>query len=131
MRIGTDISIAACRQEGYPVIEYNKKGLFPDGGPMNKDYGVKVTISWGERWTDAGRPILGYCHEELWIINDTICFSTLIEIFEDYGDDIKSFCDFESCPINLDNPTEYDFLSLVSAIEGYSGLTTWGLGPHG
>ena len=129
MKLGTDVNIWTCRAEGYPVIEYKKNDLFK-AGELDKDCQVRVTVSNPHNWTNEGKPIIGHTSKELWLVNDTVCFSALVEIFEGYGDNIKSFCDWASCPIDLNTPNENDFLSLVSAIDSYSGLATWGLGPN-
>jgi len=126
MKIGTDVNINICRVEGYPVIEFKKRELIQKG-ILDKEYQVKITISNPCMWTDTGYPIPGTFRSDLYQINDSICFNTLIDIFNSYGENIKEFCDFKNCPIELENPTEYDFLVLVSVINGYSGFKTWRL----
>ncbi len=124
MKIGTDVSIAECRKSGYVVIEYKAKELLHKG-VLDKTCAVKVTSSYPENWSDAGKPLFG-C-SPLYVTNGFICFEAALEIFEGYGESIKSMIDFENCPIELISPSVYDFLFLLSAIESYSGLYTWGL----
>ena len=51
MKIGQDISLQVCRDEGYGVIEFKVKDLYPQGngrrkGPLNKEQDVHYTSSY-------------------------------------------------------------------------------------
>ena len=127
MKIGSDVSIAECRRSGYVVMEFKVKELFPVKGVLDKERAIEVSVSNPKYWTDSGTPQVGCSYHELYVARGVISFEAAEEIFKDYGASIKSFCDFDSCPIEFENPDQYDFLRLLETIEGYSGLYTWGL----
>ena len=119
MRIGTDVNLWTCRSEGYPQIEFAKTKLLKKG-KLDKDHYVRVVTTNPECYDDNGRYKIG--SGEAYHLDTLISFNDAKEIFDNQGDGIKKFCDFENCPIEFDNPNEYDLLSLISVLIPYCGL---------
>jgi hypothetical protein len=123
MKIGTDISLAECRAEGYGMIEFNKSKLLKKG-ILQKDTPVRYFRTFGYLSHDEkGRPLeLGMMKAELYITDTLISWNDLIEIYEPRKEGIDNFADFKNCPLNWDNPTEYDLLTLADIIDSYCGI---------
>lgn len=130
MRIGTDLSIAECRSEGYTVIDFKVRELYPNGRkqPLDKECNVLVTISFPPNWTD-GRPNSLYGADEyppvLYIYNDYLSWNDAYEMYIADKASIDSLCGID--PVNgwtfeVDNPSEYDLLSLIDSVNSYKGL---------
>jgi hypothetical protein len=130
MKIGTDVSIAECRDSGYMVIEFKKRELIKKG-VLQKDVYVECSQSFvaDNRWQN-GRPSCQYGYpfsrHELYSVID-VCHSweSIMEFFEKYEKEIMSMCGAtsrEDYCINFDNPTEYDLLHLISDVNCYMGL---------
>lgn len=117
--IGTDKSIAECRKSGYAVID--STGLMKDG-KLDKNHLVHLTISDPENWTDNGKPKRGLDRNDLYVVDKYVSFRELWELFEEQGKGIKSYCDFENCPFNHEDPSEYDLLHLAQTLSQYCGL---------
>lgn len=126
MKIGTDVSIAECRDSGYMVIEFKKRELIKKG-VLQKDVYVECSQSFPVegRWQN-GRPHIGYERHELYsIIDISHSWETIMEFFEKHEESILSMCGAkcrEDYCINFDNPTEYDLLNLISDVNSYMGL---------
>ena len=129
MKIGTDISIAECRDSGYMVIEFKKRELIKKG-VLQKDVEVECSQSLPhdghcDRW-QYGTPMIGYRYHELWsVIDVSHSWNSIMEMFEEREKDIMSCCgasNREEYGINFDNPTEYDLLNLISDVNMYCGL---------
>lgn len=130
MRIGTDVSIAECRNSGYTVIEFKVKELFPNGrkAGIDKDALVNVTISNPEEWQN-GRPYIYDRFEgrisPLYVYDDVMSWDAVYEMYLNNKESIDSLCGID--PVNgwtfeVDNPTEYDLLSLIDSVNSYCGL---------
>ena len=126
MKIGTDWSIATCRDEGYMVIEFKKRELIKKG-VLQKDVFVECTQSLAvdDRWKN-GRPQIGYTRNELYSVLDIEhSWESIMEFFEMHENDIMSMCganNREEYCINFDYPNEYDLLHLISDVNSYMGL---------
>jgi len=120
MKIGTDGSIVECRNEGYTVIEFAKNKLFKNG-ILDKDFPVHVTISNPYNW-ENGKPLIGYKKEDLYLYDTYYSFNDAFEVYCTYKDAIDSFADLKNCPIEMDNPSEYDLLHLIDVVSHYCGL---------
>jgi hypothetical protein len=125
MKIGTDASLAECYKEGYTVIEFKVRELFPNGrkNPMNKDCYVDIIQSIPEHIraeiATEGNPFgVGR------FLDESYSFNGLVEIFEEKKEELTKFGDLNNCPIDFKNPSEYDFLSLADTIHAYMGLNT-------
>ena len=123
MRIGTDISIACCRREGYMVMDFKKRELIKKG-VFDKDCQVTLSVSNPEAWNDAGKPMIGE-NRYLWSLepidyswNDLMYF--LDNPARRAG--IANCCDWKNCSPNFDNPNVFDLLHLASDIYFYCGL---------
>jgi len=119
MYIGTDVDIRTCRQEGYPVIECPGSWV---KRIKDKDKPVLVTISEPMHWTD-GINNRGCSVDELYRVRRMYSFNDIKELFLDSGKGIKDYCDWDHCPIELDNPTGYDMVSLVSIVDMWHSLS--------
>lgn len=115
MKTGTDISIQECRVSGYPVVEHGKRPMDP-----SKDY--NLTISNPESWYDNGKPKIG--SSDLYSVDTFISYQDLWDTFENQGEGIKDYCDFENCPLPApyENPSFHDFVHLASIIHPYCGI---------
>jgi len=126
MKIGTDLSIATCRDEGYMVIEFKKRELIKNG-ILQKDVFVECTQSLAvdDRWQN-GKPQIGYTCDELYSVLDiSHSWESIMEFFERHEKDIMSMCganNREEYCINFDHPNEYDLLHLISDVNSYMGL---------
>jgi hypothetical protein len=127
MKIGTDVSLAECRDSGYLVIEFKKRELIKKG-VLQKDVCVHCTISNPEAW-ENGRPLIGFTTYDakypLYLVDTWYDWDAAIETFEQYEKEILSMCGFKNrdeYQIDFENPDEYDLLHLLSDISAYCGL---------
>lgn len=123
MKIGTDVSLKTCAEEGYTVIDFKVKELFPNGRKNGMDKTASVNVyqcipehlradfATEENPFGTGK-ILDVC----------IDFESLVELFNQHQGMVKKFADLDSCPIEMDDPTEHDFLSLADMMNSYCGL---------
>jgi len=133
MRIGTDISIATCRCEGYMVMDFKKRKLIKKG-ILDKDCVVDFTVSIPEYWNDAGKPMLPprdtnnprYFERMpvLYALDTCASWNDIMDIISDDKDraSVASCCDWSNCSPNFKNPTEYDLLNLASDVNCYFGI---------
>jgi hypothetical protein len=123
IRIGIDVDIRTCREEGYPVaLLKSKKNI----DQLDPEKNIHLTISDPEMWPDGINKACtwasGIGSIDLYRIDSYFSFNDLKEQFLDRGEGIKSFCDFDNCPIELENPSIYDFLHLANTLDSYCGL---------
>ncbi len=118
--IGTDTSLAECRKSGYTVLD--RAGLVSRKGVLDKAKLVHVTISNPEYWDCNGHNLPGISRQDLYVYDDVTSFNAVLEQFKEAGDPIKSFCDWENCPIELENPTPWDMAHLIQTVHSHSGL---------
>ncbi len=129
MRIGTDVSIAECRDFGYPVIDFKVKKLFPNGRKtgMDKDADVLLTISNPERW-ENGKPKFPTKEQNksflcpVYLYEGWVSWNDIHERYMDNKPDIDSYADLENCPIEMENPTEHDLVTLAGIVHSWCGL---------
>jgi ribosomal protein S17 len=114
MRIGEDVSIQECRNEGYMVMDYPVKrfNMYP------KHTACRFTKS---------MPL--YIREESieWCIGKTMMtvdvwldWEDLYEMYKRYEEEIKDFSGYDFSCISIPQPV--DLLNLASAIDNYCGL---------
>ena len=121
MRIGTDMSLATCRAEGYLMMEFKKRELITKG-KLNRDVWVTFLATGGYVTHDEN----GYPLEigtKMWLeVGHT--FNSLMELYEQYKESIDSMCGYstEDRQRELADPNEYDMLNLASDINAYCGL---------
>jgi hypothetical protein len=116
MKISTDLSIQESWKEGYLIMDYKVRQLFPKKGEMDQDYASNFYCSDGSGDLAPGM---------LFKIIDTDCsFSGLLSIYEKYKDEIDQLGGYdENNPRpDMDNPTAYCMLNLASDINSYCGL---------
>lgn len=123
MRIGTDVSLQTCMDEGYTVMDYAVRKLFPRGrkNGIDKDCQCSFSASW---------PL--DCRSSVATPNDpfgmrrrfdtTYSWNDLLERYGRHKAGIDSCCDFANCSTNFENPTEWDMLHLADCIAAYCGL---------
>jgi len=123
MKIGTDLSISECRTSGYSVIDFNKRDLVK-AGKLDKDHYVRLSVSFPERWNDAGRPDIKAAREGLALYSTDvdICWNDIHEQYIRHKEGIDSFADLANCPIEMDNPTAYNLLNLADIVNSYCGI---------
>jgi len=120
MKIGTDISLKTCYDEGYTTIEFKVRELFPNGRKNGLDKECNVDIK---------RSYPDYIREELateenpfgvgYILNESYSFSDLLGVYLDHK---KSIDDCHGMEINsamLENPDEYTLLTLADMVQEY------------
>jgi len=105
---------------GYVVLD--RQGLVDRSGVLNKDKPVYVTISNPKYWDDNGYNLPGVLASDLYVFANWLDFNEVRERFEDASESIKDFCDWENCPIELENPTPWDMAHLIQVVHAYSGL---------
>lgn len=117
MKTGTDISILVCRAEGYAVVDHPAPPH-----KFNPDKPYLLSISNPAGWTDEGhrKPKVqpGYLYQGM------TSYREIWEQFEKGGAEIKSFCDFENCPMPSpdEEPGFGDFVTLAQTVFHYRGL---------
>ena len=119
MRIGTDVSLKVCLEEGYTVMDFEVRKLFPHGrkNGMDKDCPVIFSASLPEYARDPGIGGQGRAWEAEWT------WDGLMERYRRYKTDIDNMCGQEICPPETEkNPDEYDMLNVGDAINSYCGL---------
>ena len=113
MKIGTDISIQVCRDEGYLVADVDKRAF--NKAPTTTD----LDFSWS---------IPAYVRQEMgWKVGDSIIDGTAClnytDLFELYEGDKTGIDSFTGDKHEwTDTPDVYDVLHLASDIQGYKGL---------
>lgn len=117
MKIGTDISLAECRKEGYMVIEFRVKELYPNGrkNGIDKDHPVNCTKSLPEHCR------YGYVGEQIIYMDVDWSWNDLVELYLRHREGIDSMIGSTYDVENM-NPTEYDILHLASDIDMYCGI---------
>lgn len=114
MKTGTDINLTVCREEGYAVVDHGKK-------PLNTEKDYQLTISDPGKW-NSGKVKFGARNP--FVFNDIISYKELWNLFIEGGEGIKSFCDFENCPLPSpeENPNFSDFVQLAQTVYYYKGI---------
>jgi hypothetical protein len=130
VKIGTDVSLAVCRSEGYLVAEYKKSELIKDG-KLDKDVAVRLTRSNPYAWYDNGRvkfdPSL-----QIYVLDEDLSYNDVIEVYlcdrdsiDQYMGNVPSeYNDFTYVDYTAIEPTIGDFLNLADTVDSYRGLTT-------
>jgi hypothetical protein len=120
MKIGTDVSLQTCRDEGYMVIEFAVRELYPNGrkNGIDKEHCVNFTKS----YPDYIRKEMGWSPGDSMILLDVdYSWNDLIEIYQKHKKGIDSMIGASYDVENIE-PTEYDILNLGSDIDAYCGL---------
>lgn len=112
MRIGTDLSLKVCSEEGYLMMDYKKRELITKG-KLNAD--VKV------RFMSHVPPYVEkrYVGESITLMTDVeLSANDVWEKYLQHKESVDSCCglshEFPTC--------EYSLLSLASDVDGYCGL---------
>jgi len=120
MKIGTDVSLKTCWQEGYLTMEFKVRELFPNGRKNGLDKGCTVRF----RKSDGGAMKMGI--SGITKILDVGCdFDWLMELYNRHKDDIDSMCGYDALnprPDDLENPDEHVMLNLANDVDHYCGL---------
>lgn len=119
MLLGMDVSIQECRASGYVVVDIKHR---TETSRCPKDLEFRITLSNPSFWP-GGYAKPGATPDQLYIYDIDLSFNELSKRFQQGGEQIKSFCDFENCPIELKCPLMCDFVQLASVVSGYSGLS--------
>ena len=122
MKIGTDMSLKVCSEEGYTVMDFKVRELFPNGRkePMDKDCVVILYSNIPEylrgdfatKYNPFGAGRMSECFTD---------FNTCVEVYLEHKEDIDSFAGI--C-FELENPDECDFLNLADTLLSY-GVLEW------
>ena len=122
MKIGTDVSLQTCRDEGYMVIEFSVRELYPNGrkNGIDKDCPVNCTKS----YPDYIRKEMGWSvGDSMMMLDEDYSWNDLLEIYLRHKDGIDSMIGASYDVENIE-PTEWDILNLASDIDSYCGLET-------
>lgn len=122
MRIGTDMSLKVCLEEGYTVMDFKVRELFPHGRKNGIDKGRAVRFS-------ASVP--AYARKSMAVRGDPFGMRRLWEAFLSWDDltelylprkaGVDSFAG--GCPVSdMENPDEYEMLNLADILNAYCGL---------
>ena len=123
MRIGTDVSLQTCMDEGYTVMDYAVRKLFPRGrkNGIDKDCQCRFSASFPtyirKECATEGDP---FCMRRMFDVNYS--WNDLVAEYERNKAGIDSCCDFANCAPNFENPTAWDMLHLADCINSYCGL---------
>ena len=122
MRIGTDMSLKVCLEEGYTVMDFKVRELFPHGRKNGMDKDCLVTFS-------AGIP--AYLRKELatdWdpfgmrrLWEARVSWNDLLELYLPRKAAVDSFAGGPQVS-DMENPNEYDMLNLGDVLQAYCGL---------
>ena len=123
MKIGTDINLWTCRAGGYLMMEYNKNKLLKKG-ILQKDVYVRFTATSGYlAWNENGKLLPPQLRKtDSYVLDTEFCWNDLVEMYEADKKGIDSFCGYENCIPDFENPGAYDLLNLADDINSYKGL---------
>ena len=119
MKIGTDVSIKTCWEEGYLIMDFKVRELFPNG----RKNGLDKTCNVYFYCSDGGvmqRGISGITK----IVDTWYDFNWLMEVYESHKHSIDCMCGYgaHNPRPGLDFPDEFIMLNLASDINSYCGL---------
>lgn len=106
MIIGTDVSLAICKVEGYLMVEYDGRKKFD-----RTEY-YRVFRHYPEHIVDAAGQIM---------LDTYVCFDDLVETYNENKSDLDDFAE-TGAHIDFTTPTWHDLLFLADDIDGYMGL---------
>lgn len=113
MRIGMDVSIQTCRDEGYLVMDYPVHAFRRD--PIKTECRFTKSLPLWIRedvgWT-PGQPMI--------VLDVHYNWEDLYEIYKDNKEGIDSFTGYDYSDIKV--PTPRDLLDLASDIDSYCGI---------
>lgn len=123
MKIGTDGSLKTCNEEGYTVIDFKVRELYPNGrkGGINKEHPVEFYACIPDHLrADMSTPENPFGTGKLW----SVCVSWigLIEIFEQHEASIPQLVGQTREDLIVEYPDEYSILHLGDAIQAYCGI---------
>jgi len=122
MRIGTDSSLKTCFEEGYTVMDFAVRKLYPKGrkSGIDKDCLAAFSASYPEyirkELADEGNP---FGNKPVW--KTELSFNELLEIYK-INPGVDRFCGIEPGARETENPTEYDMLNLADELSAYCGI---------
>lgn len=113
MRIGMDVSIQVCRDEGYMVMDYPVYAFRKE--PQNTDCRFTKSIPEyaREEW---------FVGETILCVDQTLNYNELWEMYQDNLNGINSF--IGGFHVWKENPTPDNLLILASDIDSWCGLET-------
>lgn len=133
MRVGEDINLRVCLSEGYMIMDFKVRELFPGGRKylMDKDCYVRFQRSNGYLSHDMDG---NYKYPFWWrqdypgeffdryALDESYTFNDLVNLYRKYEKELHRYTG-NAAP-NLDDPNEYDMLFLASDLDSYCGLGT-------
>ena len=123
MRIGTDCSLMVCLNDGYTVMDFKVRGLYPRGrkNGIDRDYAARFSASYPEYMRkDMACERDPFGMRRAW--EASASWNDLQEIYGRHKAGVYRFADFEHCPLNWAAPNEYDLLILADVLHAYCGL---------
>lgn len=124
MKIGTDVSLKECQAEGYTVMDYKVRELFPNGrkAAMDKDGYTNLYQSIPEHMRgDMATDCNPFGNGRLFDVS--LCFNDVLVTYLSHKESIDSMCGMECCtPEQQANPDEYIFLNLADSVHACCGL---------
>lgn len=117
MKIGTDMSLKTCWEEGYMIMDFKVKELFPNGrkNALDKD-------AYARFYRSDGHMLENWCIVKM--LDTHYSYSDLLELYQSHKEGVDSFCGYtpDNPRPNIDNPREYDMLNLASDLDAWCGL---------
>lgn len=122
MRIGTDMSLKVCLEEGYTVMDFKARELFPHGRKNGMDKDCFVTFSasipaYRRKELATGRDPFGM--RRLW--EASASWNSLLELYLPRKASVDSSAGGPQVS-DMENPDEYDMLNLGDVLQAYCGL---------
>ena len=115
MRIGTDVSMEVCRNEGYMIMEFTKRDLVPKG-VLQKDAVVRFL----RHFPDYIRERMGGLVGQPLALDISMAAEDVWYLYEEHHKSIDNMCGYDSKREFPSN--EYDLLHLASDVDMYCGL---------
>lgn len=123
MKVGTDVSLKTCRQEGYMMVEFNVRDLYPNGRKNGIDKDAQVRFF---------SHLPSYILYEIYGTETPIGVSTIHEerylsandlwgMYLKHMESIDKMCGFEVGE-RLFPENEHDLVSLASDVSDYCGI---------
>ena len=122
MRIGTDMSLKTCFEEGYTVMDFAVRKLYPKGRKNGIDKDCRATFSASypayirKNIGSEGNP---FGNKPAWKTDAS--FNDLLEIYK-LNPGVDRFCGLKPGSRETENPTEYDMLDLADELAAYCGI---------
>ena len=101
-RIGNDISLEVCRNEGYLIIEFDARKKF------SPDMGIRIIQYEPDYLVEELNKTYGFKNKPGLMVDTTFTFNELVEMYEPIKTMVNSFAETQNS-VDFVNPGYYDF----------------------